>query len=243
VRDVITPKGLPSKPTHAYTLDEITAMLSVLGEPARTLVLTAALTGLRRGELQGLQWSDFTGTELRVERSVWNGVVGDTKNTAGKGAVPLLPVLAEALGQHKARNDSSEWCFHGETGQPIRLENLAKRQIIPALKAAGLKWHGWHALRRGLSTNLVEFGAEPKIAQAILRHADVNTTLQFYIKARTEGTTKAMRKLRAAFKKSAARATGGVKTKILGVCWKPRRIQGLSPDVLLRLGDIVAQLG
>lgn len=206
VRDVITPKGLPSKPTHAYTVDEITAMLSVLGEPARTLVLTAAVTGLRRGELQGLQWSDFTGTELRVERSVWNGVVGDTKNTASKGAVPLLPVLAEALAQHKARNGSSEWCFHGETGQPIRLENLAKRQIIPALKAAGRKWHGWHALRRGLSTNLVELGAEPKIAQAILRHADVNTTLQFYIKARTEGTTEAMRKLGAAFKKSAARA-------------------------------------
>jgi integrase len=202
VRDVITPKGLPSKPTHAYTVDEITAMLSVLGEPARTLVLTSALTGLRRGELQGLQWSDFTGTELRVERSVWNGVVGDTKNTAGKRAVPLLPVLAEALAQHKARNGSSEWCFHGETGQPIRLENLAKRQIIPALKAAGLKWR---ALRRGLSTNLVELGVEPKIAQAILRHADVNTTLQFYIKARTEGTTEAMRKLGAAFKKSAAR--------------------------------------
>jgi hypothetical protein len=48
-------------------------------------------------------------------------------------------------------------------------------------------------------------GAEPKIAQAILRHADVNTTLQFYIKARTAGTTAAMEKLGKAFKKSAAR--------------------------------------
>jgi integrase len=205
VRDVITPKGLPSEPTHAYTLDEITAMLAVVEEPARTLVLTAALTGLRRSELQGLQWSDFDGKELRVERAVWNGQTVDTKNSASKGAVPLLPVLAQALELHKSGNGYNGWVFHGETGQPIRLDNFTKREIIPTLKAAGIVWHGWHSFRRGLSTNLVELGAEPKIAQAILRHADVNTTLQFYIKARTAGTTAAMEKLGKAFKKSAAR--------------------------------------
>jgi integrase len=179
---VITPKGLPARITHAYTIDEITAMLAVVEEPARTLMLTAALTGLRRSELQGLRWEDFTGTELRVERAVWKGITVTPKNLASKGAVPLLPVLAEALELHKARNGYNGWVFHGETGQPVRMDNLARRDVIPVLKAAGLVWHGWHAFRRGLSTNLVELGAEPKIAQAILRHANVNTTLQFYIR-------------------------------------------------------------
>jgi integrase len=206
VTEVITPKGLPAQTTHAYTLDEITAMLAVLGEPAKTLMLTAALTGLRRSELQGLRWEDFTGTELNVSRSVWKGIEGGTKNTASKGAVPLLPVLAEALAQHKARNGYNEWVFHGETGQPVRLDNLTRRDVIPVLQKAGLVWHGWHAFRRGLASNLFELGAEPKYAQAVLRHASEATTRLLYIKPRDKRVAEAMDKVAEAFRQSTDRA-------------------------------------
>jgi integrase len=202
---VITPKGVPAKETHAYTLNEITDMLAALKEPARTLVLVAGLTGLRRSELQGLKWDDFTGTELRVERAVWNGIVTGTKTLSSKAAVPLLPIVASALEDHKSRNGYNGWVFHGETGNPLRLDNFTKREVIPALTKAGLEWHGWHAFRRGLASNLFELGAEGKIAQAILRHADLGTTMRHYIKARPEGTQAAMDRLGAAFKKSAAR--------------------------------------
>ncbi len=206
VRDVITPQGAPAKETKAYTLDEIQAMLAVLDEPARTLVLTAALTGLRRSELQGLQWTDFTGDTLQVSRAVWNGIVTETKTLSSKAEVPLLPVLAEALQAHKARNGYNGWAFHGDTGQPLRLDNFTKRMVIPTLEKAGLAWYGWHAFRRGLATNLYALGCPEKIAQAILRHADVSTTMQFYVKARPEATQAAMARLGAAFAKAGKRA-------------------------------------
>jgi integrase len=81
------------------------------------------------------------------------------------------------------------------------MDNFNARVIRPTLKAAGIPWHGWHALRRGLASNLVELGADPKIAQAILRHANVRTTLDFYIKARPEKTAAAIANLEDAFKK------------------------------------------
>jgi integrase len=40
--------------TYAYSLDEVKRMLAVLKEPDWTVVLTAALTGLRKGEIRGL---------------------------------------------------------------------------------------------------------------------------------------------------------------------------------------------
>jgi integrase len=55
----------------AYTLDEIQRMAKKLDEPARTVVLTAALSGLRESERRGLRWEDFRDGMLQVQRSVW----------------------------------------------------------------------------------------------------------------------------------------------------------------------------
>jgi site-specific recombinase XerD len=46
------------------------------------------------------------------------------------------------------------------------------------------KWHGWHALRRGLATNLREAGADMKDIQSILGRADESTTAKHYAKQR-----------------------------------------------------------
>jgi hypothetical protein len=54
------PNGAETKP---YTLEEIAAMLNVLSEPSATAVATAALTGLRLGELRGLTWESYKPTQ------------------------------------------------------------------------------------------------------------------------------------------------------------------------------------
>jgi integrase len=69
--DVEIPEGEPSKDTHAYSLEEILIVIEKLPQPAKTVVATAAFTGLRRSELRGLKWEDYKGDELRVARSVW----------------------------------------------------------------------------------------------------------------------------------------------------------------------------
>jgi len=61
------------------------------------------------------------------------------------------------------------------------------------LKAHGLQWHGWHACRRGLATNLKEMGCVDDVTiQAILRHQDVRTTQRFYIKTAAATVQNAM---------------------------------------------------
>jgi hypothetical protein len=57
------------------------------------------------------------------------------------------------------------------------------------------EWHGWHAARRGLGTNLYRLGVPEKTIQAILRHANVSTTNTFYIKSTADDTRAAMAKL------------------------------------------------
>ena len=205
VREAVVPEGRPAGKTHAYRLDEIQAMLAVLDEPERTVVLTCALTGLRLSEVKGLRWEDFTGSELRITRAVWQGRVTETKTAASAAAVPVLPLVATALSDHRRRTTGDGYIFHGATGQPLRLENLLRNVILPALQKAKLEWHGWHAFRRGLATNLYQLGAPDKTVQAILRHANVSTTMAYYVKPVESASHAAMKKLERAFKTAAKR--------------------------------------
>lgn len=72
---------------------------------------------------------------------------------------------------------------------------LCHRVIRPALRKAGLQWHGWHACRRGLATNLHELGVPDTVIQRILRHSNVSVTQACYIKTRDRQVADAMSKL------------------------------------------------
>jgi integrase len=214
--DVSIPRSREPEETYAYSLPQIRAMLEVLPEPAWTVVLTAALTGLRKGEIRGLAWEDFAGTELTVNRSVWNGTVNEPKTRRSQAAIPVVSQLADALNAHRARAGKLAvgFIFQGGTGKPLNLDNLARRVILPAIEKCGVchqskeehkpeghlfeqdkalpKWYGWHAFRRGLATNLHQLGVADKTIQAILRHSNVGLTMNVYVKSVSESQVSAM---------------------------------------------------
>jgi integrase len=206
--------GRRYKPTrHAYTLNDIFEMLPKLQEPARTVVMVAAFAGLRASEIRGLRWEDYTGKELRVVRAVWRTYIGPTKTPeSGENPVPVIPILAGALDEHRARYTSNGYIFAGERrGRPLNLENLGRRVLAPAL---GEDWKGWHGFRRGLGTNLYSLGVPPKVIQEILRHADVTTTETHYIVVDRSETAKAMKKLERAVGKEWAQSTKRVAVQV-----------------------------
>jgi integrase len=177
--------------TYAYSLSEIKAMLAMLEEPARTVVLTAAFTGLRKSELRGLTWASFDGKELSVTRSVWNSTVSEPKTRRSRSPIPVVRQLADALDAHRLRMgvlaQPGSPIFQAGNGEPLNLDNLARRVIAPIAK-----WHGWHAFRRGLATNLHALGVDDKTIQAILRHSNVGLTMNVYVKSINESQVSAM---------------------------------------------------
>jgi integrase len=180
--------------TYAYSLSEIKAMLAMLEEPTRTVVLTAALTGLRKSELRGLTWDSFDGKELSVTQGVWNSTVSEPKTRRSRSPIPVVRQLADALDAHRLRMgvlaQPSLPIFQAGNGKPLNLDNLARRVIAPAAK-----WHGWHAFRRGLATNLHALGVDDKTIQTILRHSNVGLTMNVYVKSVNESQVSAMEAL------------------------------------------------
>lgn len=209
--------GTPPGVTHAYNLAEIRAMLAVLPEPAKTIVLFAAFTGLRQGEVRGVRWRDFTGKTLAVERSIWNAVVNKPKTVCSAAPIPIVRPLAEALEMHRLRMGEVAALdlpiFQSGIGTPINMANLAKRVIVPRIEKCKvcrkskaehrpeahlfeldetLRWKGWHAFRRGLATTLHQLGIPDREIQAILRHSNIAVTQASYIKSVSENQQNAL---------------------------------------------------
>ena len=83
--------------------------------------------------------------------------------------------------------------FLSSAGKPVNLDALAAKVIVPMITKAGVQWHGWHAFRRGLATNLYLLGVSDKIIQRILRQANVAVTQNCYIKTADSDAVAAMR--------------------------------------------------
>jgi len=79
----------------------------------------------------------------------------------------------------------------------MSLNNARTRIIKPALELANEKWHGWHAFRRGLSTNLHHLKVPDESIQAILRHENVAATQKHDILNVSADTVTAMNTLEA----------------------------------------------
>lgn len=209
----------PPASTHAYTLEEIGTVLALLPEPAATIFSVAAYTGLRRGEIEGLEWTDYHDGELHVARSIVNGKASTPKTALSSAAVPVIRPLAERLEIHRLRDSSPDKgpVFRTGDSTALSLHNVVNRQILPALNRCvhcGLsegiphlkakecpgyerdvripEWQGFHAARRGLGSNLYRLGVHDKVIQKILRHSNVSTTTTYYIKSTASDVAEAM---------------------------------------------------
>ena len=165
MHDVEIPKARPAGETFAYSLEEEAQMLAILPEPAATVVATAAFTGARKGEIRGFKWENYSGSAIRVEKSVWRSHVEDPKSAKSKGAIPVIAPLKVLLDQHweTCGKPRFGFIFSNLSGDPMNLEALAVDVVRPALEKNNLKWHGWHAFRRGLATNLHRLRVSDKV--------------------------------------------------------------------------------
>jgi integrase len=184
MRDVVLPKARPAGETYAYSLDEINRVLMELSEKPAAIVATAAFTGVREGKLRGLLWQDYSGTQIWVTQSVWRGYVQELKTKASMAPVPVIAELATRIDAYRelSGNPASGLIFPNSVGKPMCMAKLARDVIRPAFLKAEVEWHGWHAFRRGLATNLHRLGVPDKTIQAILRRSNVAVTQGCYIK-------------------------------------------------------------
>jgi integrase len=194
---VKTPK-VPKPEIQPLTMIQAQELLSVAeGHRIDALLVLAVTTGMRRGELLGLRWTDidFQNRCLHVRRTLdylahYGIVVTEPKTTKGKRKIELPDFVIEKLQQHRVRQlemklkAGANWKEEGYVFTGLQGGVLNPRYLVKlfknVLKEAWLPDIRFHDLRHSAATILLSMGVHPKIVQELLGHEDITTTLGIY---------------------------------------------------------------
>ena len=153
-------------------------------------------TGLRRGELLGLKWSDIDleKGDLRVQRQI--GRIGGEvieMPLKTKNAYRTLPLSADAidvLKEQKQKIGSSPWVFPSPTGGPMSPDSVL-HMLHRVLKRAGLPEVRFHDLRHTFATLALQNGVDIKTVSGMLGHFSAGFTLDTYAHVTTSAKREA----------------------------------------------------
>ena len=154
----------------------------------RALVLTAAYTGCRFGELAGLRQTNLNllRQALTVVETLTEvkGIVSLSapKTAAAARQVSLPKSLVEELAQHLARwpTSSGGFVFASANGASIRRTNFRRRFWLPAVRSSVGEPFRFHDLRHTHAAILIAQGEHPKVIQSRLGHSSIQVTLDTY---------------------------------------------------------------
>jgi integrase len=180
--ELVRQSGKRRKVPRRLTIEELRQLLAHLEQPHSTMVILAACLGLRVGEILGLQWGDIDllNATLDVRRSVYQYHVGPAKTENSEATLPLAPQVISALGNWLAEasyRSEKDFVFPSARGGPRDADKLREKVLQPAAERAGLGKIRWHSLRHSFATALETAKARMKVAQELMRHSSITTTM------------------------------------------------------------------
>ncbi len=188
------PKVSKRRNVNPFTRKEVSVFLDIARHRAprySPLFLCAVRTGLRLGELLGLQWGDldYHGRFVEVQRNYTRGRIATPKSGEAR-RVDMSRELTQALKDlyterqlETAANGWKEvpqWVFCSETGGLLDPDNLRKRVFYGLLRASGLRRIRFHDLRHTFASLLLQQGESLVYVKEQMGHSSIQVTVDLY---------------------------------------------------------------
>jgi integrase len=196
-RDDRPDASLGRREVYEWSQEEIGALLQAAEARAEkiearydysTLIRTAVFTGLRLGELLGLQWQDidFENSVLHVRRQ-WTRMreLAPPKTKKGVRRVPLSADMVALLRRHRVaseRSQDNDFVFASRNGGPLSHRNVQRRGFEPARDLAGLPDQvTFHDLRHAFASIAASRGVQIHVLSEVMGHSNIGVTQQVYV--------------------------------------------------------------
>lgn len=161
----------------SFTGEQVTGIVAVATDRLQIIAILFAATGLRAGELTGLEIRHFNGSSVKVDQSVWggDGKVGTPKTQSAYRVVDLQPDVAALLKQFIG-NRTAGFIFQTSSGRPLSQSNLLKREFHPLLEGLKIPMQGFHSFRRFRVTFLRQQHCPDGLVKFWLGHSEQDMT-------------------------------------------------------------------
>ena len=147
--------------------EETRALVEACAPHLRPIVIVALNTGMRRGEIFDLKWSnvDFKNRMIRVVES---------KNGESR-IIPMNDEVYRTLMEHKERTNT-ELVFANKRGKRYRSVHFS---FSSAVRRAGIRDFHFHDLRHSFASNLVMGGEDLVTVKELLGHKSIQMTMRY----------------------------------------------------------------
>ncbi len=188
------PKVSKRRGINPLTREEVAILLDIARHRSprySTLFLCAVRTGLRLGELLGLQWDDldYHGRFIEVQRNYTRGRVSTPKSGESR-LVDMSLELTQAFKDLYAERqleaaangwkDLPSWVFCDTRGGLLDPDHLRSRVFYVLLRASGLRRIRFHDLRHTFASLLLQQGESPVYVKEQMGHSSIQVTVDLY---------------------------------------------------------------
>lgn len=166
-----------------FSLDEVTLLINTIRRDYAPYLTVRCFTGLRTGEVNGLQWIDldFERGVFRVERTHSRNGDGETKTELSKREIPMMPQVRAAFEQQRLRAvKGCPWVFTTERGGPIDAVNFTNRIWYPLLRYLDFQKRPPYQMRHTAATLMLAAGENPEWVAQILGHSTTEMLFRVY---------------------------------------------------------------
>ena len=156
--------------TPMFTGEEITRLVAKAKKRDRVIYVLFAASGLRAGELFGLEVRHFNGDTITVAQSVWEGRIQAPKTVNAFRQVDLHPTVAAML-RDFIGDQKQGFLFRTRTGTPFLQSNFLRSSLYPILEELEIEKQGFHGFRRFRVTHLESSCVPPALVKYWTGHA------------------------------------------------------------------------
>jgi integrase len=165
---------VPTPKWRFLEVEDVRRLLASATE-LRSMMVAALRTGMRAGELRGLQWQDidFTRGLVTVSRNLVRGEYTTPKNGRTR-TIPMSDELAALLKSERHLRGPLVWCHEDGSAWD---ENSMRVVLDRTIRAAGLRpLFGWHVFRHTFASHLVMAGSPMSVVKDLLGHGTIVMT-------------------------------------------------------------------
>jgi len=170
-----------------FSSEQVSSILTKTTSQAQMLIMLAAATGLRLGELLGLSAEDVTdnGSTITVRKQAYRGRVSERlKTTNAHRVVDVHSTVAAHLVAFIGNRTGL--LFPTSTGRPHNHSNVRNRMLYPVLKKMDVVQTGFHGFRRFRATHLRKERAPESLIKAWLGHSAKSSVTDLYDRSQAD---------------------------------------------------------
>lgn len=173
---------VPRTDVEPFSIDEVKQIIDTVRPDFRHYYTVRFFTGLRTGEIDGLQWDhvDFSRRQILVRQALVQGRLEYTKNDGSFRTIEMSQLVMDALNEQKKATGAMPFVFCTRTGGPLSHNNVTKRVWYPLLRHLGLRKRRPYQTRHTAATLWLAAGENPEWIARQMGHTTTEMLFRVY---------------------------------------------------------------